>query len=155
MSALRWMSVPASLMIVACGGGMPAGYVVTGDEPAEVASAISPTEMHSLSIVGSGFDNHNGQTLRFVLLEDGAPKVRGQVTIQGSGFALGWHDVLQKGKKYAVSYYADKNGNGACDAAPTDHVWHEDLLLEDKDLETELKHNPNFAPVCPDFPTGT
>src|SRR6478735_7833134 len=154
MNALRWMSVSALTMTAAC-GGMTAGYVIPAEEVPEISSAIGAKEMHSFSVSGSGFDNHNGQILHLVLLEDGVAKVRGQVTLQGSGFAFGWHDVLQKGKVYAISYYADKSANGACDAAPTDHVWHADVALADADVEMEVEHNPNFAPVCADFPPGT
>jgi hypothetical protein len=152
-----WMTVIGAMTLVGCGSGLTAGYVTSGvQQTALQADTVFPgSGMYSFTVEGHGFDHHDGKQLYVVLLENGAAKVRGEVTVEAGAFSLGWHGVLQEGKTYAVSYYVDVNGNDACDAAPTDHVWHADVPLGVADVALGVQHSTTFAQACGDFPSGT
>lgn len=49
--------------------------------------------------------------------------------------------ILEAGESYTLDYYADKSANGACDAYPADHVWHDALGTPTGDTSARIDHN--------------
>jgi hypothetical protein len=117
------------------------------DDDGALATSVGP---YSLTVSGTGFDNHNKQNLVAVLLEDGAPKANARLTTFNGAFALRWYGVLLDGHTYKVSYYNDVNGNGKCDAPPADHVWGAEVAM-DNDTVLNVQHSKTFVNTCPDF----
>lgn len=57
--------------------------------------------------------------------------------------------IIEAGASYTVNFYADLNGNKACDAPDADHVW--SLTGQTPDagaLSIEFPHNGTWVDVC-------
>ncbi len=93
----------------------------------------------NLNFDGSGFNPHNGQNL-YVQVRNAAGDVvaSDMTTVQGGTFTFTFNSVEAEGGN--VDYYADVNGNNACNFG-TDHVWRE-AIPASHDLA--VTHNTNF-----------
>lgn len=135
-----------------------AGMDMAGDAPMDQAGDVgdTPATMYDLTFSGTAFLPHAGQTLKVVVLEQSGDAVAAedQATVAADGsFSFTWPAVLKGGVAYEVTYYADLNGNGACDAPPTDHGWQKDIEAVSADVTLTVTHNTDFAAdVCTHFP---
>jgi hypothetical protein len=68
-------------------------------------------------------------------------------------FGILWPGLLRKGVAYAVDYYGDLSGNGACDAPPTDHVWHQIIDTVKGDVTLSVSHDADWSDECASFAT--
>jgi len=48
---------------------------------------------------------------------------------------------------YTIGYYADISGDGACQSAPADHVWQENVPAVTADVDLAVTHNTDFKAV--------
>lgn len=98
---------------------------------------------------------HAGQTMRLVVVDDSDGEVYAseQAVIGADGaVSMHWHALLEDGDDYDIVFYADHNGNGACDAPPTDHGWRVELDEVRGPATTHFDHDTNFyADVCGSF----
>ena len=136
------------------GGGGNSGDDTTGDDAGDDAGDDSGGGPFDLDFSGTGFTPHNGQTLHVAVLDasGGAHVVTDQsTTVSGGDFSFSFPGVLEEGHSYHVDYYADFNGNGSCDAPPTDHVWRKDVDNVQDNVNLQVTHNTNFTDVCSSF----
>jgi hypothetical protein len=82
---------------------------------------------YDLSVLGSGFGADDGRVLYFAVArtDTGTIVATDTTTVRAGAFELSFGSLLDRGLAYEADYYVDVNGNGRCDAPPTDHVWRE------------------------------
>lgn len=107
----------------------------------------------ALTFTGSDFAPHNGNMLyAAILATDDTVVARGTTTVEGGAFSLDWPALLVGGQSYKVRFYADVNGNNACDAPPTDHVWEATIGTVTAAKTFDYPHDTNVTDVCSTFP---
>jgi hypothetical protein len=139
----------AILLCMAC----EADKSSTNDTSGKDTSGDTQGALLGLFFNGTGFAPHNGQTLHAAVVEEDSGnivKTDSQVVTDGK-FSFDW-DVLEMGKTYRIDYYADLNGNGKCDAPPTDHVWRESIPAVTGDVTDDVTHSIDFTvAACDSF----
>lgn len=122
------------------------------------AGVVAPspsTGPYALTLSGSAFGPHNGQTLQALVLRtsDGAV-VAGPsaATVTGGVFSFTWPGVGVTGETYEARYWVDFNGNGVCDAPSADHAWARAFPAVTGDTTLPVTHNTTFTNVCAVFP---
>jgi hypothetical protein len=100
-----------------------------------------------LTVIGQGFSAHDGMMVYAGIVPQGGQDFdwMGSAEVAGGAFTLQGPGALQKGALYNLNYYVDVNGNGACDATPTDHVWRTSLPPAQENLTITLVHSENFS----------
>jgi len=83
----------------------------------------------TLEVTGSDWETvHLGETMYLNVVRDSDASVvdttSAVIDKTGEIHAV-FPALLEAGEAYTLDFYADRNGNGACDPVPTDHVWHE------------------------------
>ena len=100
---------------------------------------------------------HSGQIVRVAIVKIGSGGeedvvATDQTTVPANGaVAFTWADELEYDHDYVLDFYADHNGNGTCDAPPTDHAWRMDLGTVTGDIVRDFQHDTNFTDVCGSF----
>jgi hypothetical protein len=88
-----------------------------------------PTGDYGFNFTGSGYAPLDGVVISYALADLAAPTVAVARTSvlqdpRSSGYVnVSWSDVLVTGHTYVFSWYADVDGDGACDASGADEVW--------------------------------
>lgn len=108
-----------------------------------------------LTLVGQGFSAHDGMTIHAGIVPQGSQDGftwQSSATVAGGSFMMDAPGALTKGTVYNLHYYVDINGNGSCDATPTDHVWRTSLPPIQEHLTATLVHDTNFVNLgCGNF----
>lgn len=108
-----------------------------------------------LTLVGQGFSAHDGMTIHAGIVPQGSQDGftwQSSAVVAGGSFMMDAPGALTKGTPYNLHYYVDINGNGSCDATPTDHVWRISLLPIQEHLTATLVHDTNFVNLgCGNF----
>jgi hypothetical protein len=76
---------------------------------------------------------------------DGTTIPIGSATIANDGMFVVTGEVLG-GDEYTVGWYADINGNQACDAVPTDLVWAQDIPVVIEEVVLDVQPNGDYKP---------
>lgn len=108
---------------------------------------------YDLTVNGTGFDPHNGQTLELAVLtaDDTIVDVQ-STTVENGAFTFSWTGALEEGESYKVHYYADLNESGGCDAPPDDHAWEDPIDNVMDNVTLDLTHSvDDFVDVCATF----
>ena len=140
-----WLAALGIIAGVQCGGGNSSGGN-GGDDAQEV--------YYQLTFEGSGYNPHDGNLLRAALVDLSTGNVvkTEDTVIENGAFQFVWADVLEDGGDYKLYYFADKSGNGECNAPPVDHGWSLVLSNIQGDRTVSEVHNLNFDPnVCDPF----
>lgn len=98
---------------------------------------------------------HAGQMFHVAVVDEGSGTAvqTADITVAANGmFAFSWPGILEDGRSYRVDFYADHNGNGACDAPPADHAWRRMTGVVRGDVAIDFPHDTNFTDVCSSFP---
>lgn len=100
-----------------------------------------------VTVVGTAFDEHNGQTVHVGFVKQGGKTFdfQGSAVVQNGTFTISGMQVLTKGAAYYMNYYADVNKNGMCDQTPTDHVWRASLAPVSQNLVIPVMHDQNYS----------
>jgi len=121
-----------------------------GDDDDTTDSGAAAT--YDLTVNGTGFDPHNGQTLEIAVLASDDTVIDTQSTTVADGaFSFSWTDALDEGATYTVHYYADLNESGGCDSPPDDHGWERTIDAVSADVVLDVTHDTNFTDVCASF----
>lgn len=145
---------------------------------AAACDSFGGSTAYDLTVTGTGYAPHAGQTLRFALVDTAtsAAAATGAVVVASDGtFSLTLPAALADGGTYTVDYYADGDAgagttgaNGTCEAQPTDHQWqvavtdaNADGLNDVANMGTpsavagsvtiDTAHNTQFTAVCDAF----
>ena len=121
------------------------------------------TPPFNLNFTGSEYTPHTGQTIRVKVFKDpGGTKVaEDSVLVPADGtFSFTFTGVLAQDTAYNIDYFADSDvgagsgtdGNGVCDAPPTDHAWRVPISAVIGPVNQAEVHNTNFTDVCASFP---
>jgi hypothetical protein len=123
----------------------------TAFQPSACASFPMPGR-YSLSLVGSSFGVHDGETLAAVVVDEttGSRSARETTVVAGGAFELAWPGALEAGRAYHIDYYVDVDGDGDCTAPPADHVWSVDLPVVASDVRASVTHSTTFDPAACD-----
>ena len=108
-----------------------------------------------LHFAGTGFAEHDGQTLHAGLVEQGVMGLawEGSAVVQNGSFTIDGPGALKKGVGYLLNYYADVNGNQACEPTPTDHVWRTSLSPVSDHVFLVATHDAPMSNLgCSGFP---
>jgi hypothetical protein len=153
-----------ALLVAGCGGSSGGG----GGGSSGNASA-GP---FSLTLSGSGYGPHVGQTLHVALVNDATNAVVATdsfVVASSGAISYTFAAKMTKGGTYRLDFYADYNTNGACDAYPTDHAWRVAVTdangdgtndvsnlgtatAVNNDVAITRNHDVSFTNVCASFP---
>ena len=99
---------------------------------------------YAVALHGTGYDPHNGQTINAIVVDtDGNELGSGTTTVSDGAFIIEMADIPEGTHK--VSWHADMNANGACDNAPDDHVWTQDVTVSGADASVQHAHATDFA----------
>lgn len=82
-----------------------------------------PPETFGLTFSGSGYDAHDGLTIRTLVLEDGTLDERGtgEAVITGGVFSFDYGgEALTEGEGYSILWYIDSNANATCEGDGVD-----------------------------------
>jgi hypothetical protein len=137
------------------GGTSAAGAGGTAAAGAGGTAGIGAPIWRSLVFTGTGFAVHDGAKIAVSVTRDDTKEVvAGKVVAAQSGdsFSFSWPGLLAPGVTYNVDYYADANGNKACDAPTADHVWRRVIAPTDTGALT-VTHDANWINQCPSFST--
>jgi len=152
------LAVTMAFALAECGGssgnGGSSGDDTTGDDAGDDTGDDTGGGTFDLDFSGTGFTPHNGEMLHVAVLDiaSGAHVVTDQSqTVSGGLFSFHFPGILEQGHGYHVDYYADVNGNGSCDAPPTDHVWRTDVDNVQDNVNLQVTHNTSFTDVCSSF----
>jgi hypothetical protein len=133
-------------------GGSTAGTGGSGGAGGTAASA----QGYDLSFAATGFDPHlNGLFQVAVSRADTKELVASKSydSLMSGDFTLSWPGLLKSGVAYSVDYYGDLSKNSACDAPPTDHVWHRDIPAVAANVALAVKHDVMWVDECASFAT--
>ncbi len=141
-----------------------------GKKQTQQANTVaSSNKTVDLAFSGEGFTPHEGQTITLALVtatERRRVELKSQI-VNGGKFRFDLKGIIDTSQSYFLDYYADANGNGQCDSAPTDHVWRVEINPESSPETTvdpiavTEEHHMNFLAHCKSFgpndlsPTGT
>jgi hypothetical protein len=134
-------------------GGAAAG---AGGAAAGAGGAAAATRGYTLSFSATGFSPHvDGLFEVAVTRKDTSELVASKAfaKLPTADFALTWDGLLKAGVEYSVDYYGDLSKNTACDAPPTDHVWHRDIAAVTDDVALAVSHDPKWEDKCASFAT--
>ncbi len=101
----------------------------------------------------TSFMPHNGDDVYYSLRDaDGAEVASGMDRVMGGNASFTAAGVTTAGATYSISFYADIDGSGSCDAPPTDHVWQLTDQTADAmgDLTAVYEHGTDFTPAACD-----
>jgi len=112
-------------------------------------------EMGDFTFNLTRFMPHNGQNESYSLRDAaGAEGASGTDRVTGGNLSIPEAGVIVAGATYTISFYADIDDSGTCDAPPTDHVWQLTDQTADAmgDLTAAYEHGTDFTPAaCDDF----
>jgi hypothetical protein len=137
------LAILGLLGLAACGGG--GGSAATSPE--------TPSGPFDLVFTGVAIP-HAGQHLSVVVVQEADDTVvaDGSLTIAADGsFSFSWSAILEAGESYHLDFFADYNGNGACDPPPEDHSWQESLGTITGPITYSWQHTADFVNVCARF----
>lgn len=119
---------------------------------APAACGSFPVNTFDLTLGGTNYAPHDGQTVRAALLDEATARVvaTAETTVSGGVLAISMPGELVEGRAYRLEYYADHNSNGTCDAPPADHVWRQAIPAVTGDVTIERAHAPDFTPAACD-----
>jgi hypothetical protein len=105
-----------------------------------------------LTLSGTGFGVHDGKTLYWGIVPQGAMGLDydASVSIEGGAFSSTGTGVLAKGSSYFVHYFVDKNENQTCEATPEDDVWRIPL----SNVQTHIELDVLFASAMSNLGCG-
>lgn len=99
---------------------------------------------YAVALHGTGYDPHNTQTVTAVVVDSAGTELgTGSTTVADGVFLIEMADIPEGTHK--VSWYADLDGSGACEDAPTDHVWTQDVTVSGADASVQHAHATDFA----------
>jgi hypothetical protein len=108
-----------------------------------------------LEVSGTMFTPHVNDNFYAVVVEKDSGNTIAWAAINpltDGTFHWKWAGLLTAGKEYAFNYYADVSNDGACEAAPTDHVWTKAIpAVTDNVALTDITHDTNWTDVCSTF----
>ena len=98
------------------------------------------------TLSGTTYNPHVGSMLYVSAVAAGESAVTqiGTTTVASNGTFTVTGQLLGD-KAYTVGWYVDINGNEACDPAPNDHVWTEDIPTVTAAVTLTVQHNVNFG----------
>ena len=108
---------------------------------------------HALKLELQNYDPHVGQMVRARVLNRTLKTVvkDDEMLLTTANQSFSWPQLLQNGHDYYLDFYADLNGNGACDSPDTDHTWRLKINQASADIAIDDKHNMNFSDICKSF----
>jgi hypothetical protein len=96
-----------------------------------------------VTVIGTGFDMNNGQTVHLGFVKQGGKNFdfQSSAVVANGTFTIMGPQALTKGVLYNMNYYADVNNNGLCDQTPTDEVWRISLAPVMQNQVITVTHN--------------
>ncbi len=131
------VSITAAALLAACGSSSTSGGGAT---------------MGQITLSGTGFMPHAGQTLRAALVrvsDDATLDLQKLTVAAGGAFSFTFTPTVDLSAAYKVRYWADFNSNDACDDPPTDHQW--EVPVPAGQGSVSVNHNTTFTSVCSTF----
>ncbi len=131
------------------------------DKPA-ASSSSSNAVSRDLAFSGVEFGPHEHHPLKMALIDRDldARIFTADLSVSDGKFSLNKEKTLVEGHRYFLDYFADVNGNHACDAPITDHVWRIPIETVTGNVTITDAHKMNFFDSCASFkdvftgPTG-
>jgi hypothetical protein len=123
------------------------------DEKEDDGTSTDGGGTFTLAVNGLEFDGtHHGHVGMFALVDRTARTIQRlpDVTVNGA-FNVTATKALTAGHDYYFDYVMDVNGNGKCDAPPTDHTWRRKINTVTGDTTIEETHHMGFTDVCATF----
>lgn len=102
-----------------------------------------------LTVHFTGMSPHLNQTLQLRVEDTSTGNEIGRIkidTISSADFDVNVPGIKLNGE-YKVQFFADHNGNGLYDSAPTDHTWEIDFTNDSGDVSLDFAHNTNFTEI--------
>jgi hypothetical protein len=115
--------------------------------------ATFPNAANDLDFSGTGFTSNDTQTMyaAVVRADTGHVAAIGETTVASGAFGFNWVGVFLPNIDYNVHYFADVDGNTACDFS-SDDVWQEPVGAVTMDIVLAVTHSTSFTDVCSTFP---
>jgi hypothetical protein len=111
-----------------------------------------PAEMVSLTVNGTEYGAHTsgGHAIRATLFDSSGAEIDTQEVMpdQDGAWTVTWTDALTEGEDYDLLWYADINGDDACQNPPDDHVWRRSLDAVQGDQTVDHVHSADDFATC-------
>jgi hypothetical protein len=113
---------------------------------AGLSSCGGEARKRDLTFMGSGYSPLDGQTLHMAVLraDTGEVVARKDALVSDGSVQLSFPDLLEEDVAYRLDYYVDLNGNGQCDAPPTDAVWRTGLRPVAADMTVQDAYDTRY-----------
>ena len=108
-------------------------------------------ESYSLTLNGTEYTPHSdgGHSVRATLFDaSGAEIDTKEVPVVAGEFTVSWPDALTSGDSYKLLWYADMNGDDACQDPNVDHVWRRDMAAVAQDQVIDHVHSAADFALC-------
>ncbi|MBS1560110.1 MAG: T9SS type A sorting domain-containing protein [Bacteroidetes bacterium] len=125
-----------------------------------VAMFLCATALYAqqkLAITFIGMTPHVGQLFQLRVVDKASGLEAAHHTIPSLASASFTLEMfcLEKGKSYAIDFYADLNKNGRYDAPPTDHAWRLTADNVSANVNMDFMHNTTWTDIAyPSSPTS-
>ncbi len=121
------------------------------DETDLAGNDTEPAQMFAVTLTGTEYTPHSdgGHAVRATLFDGSGAEIDTQeVAVVDGTFTVTWADALEAGSTYELLWYADMNGDDACQNPPDDHVWRNAIAAVGQDVVINHTHSAADFATC-------